>query len=83
MRYQVKNKSRIVLYRFDIDYYSKEYDNKACSTSTPIYNRYQGIKAYNQSITEKCIDDNNINARCCLYSQRTLKPLICNYNWTF
>ena len=46
-----------VLYRLDIDYLSKDYDNWACSTSSPIYNLKDGLREYKNAINNYCIDD--------------------------
>ncbi len=56
-----------VIYRLEIDYYSKEYDDRACQTSTPIYSLEEGLKAYHEAIKEKCIDDNTKCARAELW----------------
>ena len=59
-----------VLYRLDVDYYSMEYDYKACEVSSPIYNKKQGIKEYMEAIKEYCIDNKNIPARAHLWKYR-------------
>ena len=56
-----------VLYRLEIDYLSKEYNNRMLSTSEPIYNLKEGIQKYLKAIKEKCRDDKNVPARCHLW----------------
>ena len=48
--------SKIVRYRLDVDFYSRDYDNKACSTSSPIYTKKEGLKAYSAALKKSCID---------------------------
>lgn len=52
-----------ILYRLEIDYYSREYEDRCCSISKPIYSLQEGIAKYLAAIMEKCIDDNNKYAR--------------------
>ena len=42
--------NKIVRYRLDVDFYSRDYDNKACSTSSPIYTKKEGLKAYSAAL---------------------------------
>ena len=48
---------RKVLYRLDVDYLSREYDNRALLISSPIYNKRDGLKAYREALQKTCIDD--------------------------
>lgn len=48
---------RKVRYRLEINYYSRDYDNKCCDISSPIYTKADGWKRYKQALNEKCIDD--------------------------
>lgn len=56
-------RKREVKYRLEVDYYSKDYDDRMCSTSGPIYNLKDGWKQYRQAIKETCIDDKSRPAR--------------------
>lgn len=56
-----------VPYRLEVDYLSKEYDNKACDVSSPIFTLEKGIEGYLKHITEKCIDDENKSAKVHLW----------------
>ena len=49
--------NKIVRYRLDVDFYSRDYDNKACCTSSPIYTKKRRIESLFCSIKKKfCID---------------------------
>ena len=37
--------NKIVRYRLDVDFYSRDYDNKACCTSSPIYTKKRRIES--------------------------------------
>lgn len=53
-------------YRINIDYLSKEYDNKALEISNPCGdNKEKAIKEYKKEIAKKskCVDNNKILAR--------------------
>lgn len=56
-----------IKYRLDIDYYSKDYDNKCCDTSSPIYTLSEGVNKYLEAIKETCIDDITKPARVHLW----------------
>lgn len=56
-------RKRRVLYRLDVDYYSRDYDDRACEVSSPIYNKKEGLTKYKKAIAEKCIDKKDIPAR--------------------
>lgn len=56
-------RKRRVLYRLDVDYYSRDYDDRACEVSSPIYNKREGFQKYRKAIAEKCIDNKSISAR--------------------
>ena len=56
-----------VKYRLDVDYLSKDYDNRMCSISSPIYTLEEGMGRYAKATTEKCIDDNTKPARVHLW----------------
>lgn len=56
-----------VKYRLDVDYLSKEYDDRMCETSSPIYTLEDGITKYQKAISEKCIDDSTRPARVHLW----------------
>ena len=64
-----------VPYRLEIDHYSKEYDDRACEISSPIYSLEQGIKEYEEAIrkNEKCLDDNTKPVRIWLWKYRYTK----------
>lgn len=57
------NWKRRVLYRLDVDYYSRDYDDMACEVSSPIYNKKEGLKEYKKAIAGTCIDNKSIPAR--------------------
>jgi len=59
-----------VKYRLDVDYLSKEYDDRMCETSSPIYTLEDGITKYQKAISEKCIDDSTRPARVHLWEYR-------------
>ena len=63
-------RKRRVLYRLDVDYYSREYENKCCEISSPIYNKKEGLEKYKKAIAEKCIDNPEIAARVHLWKYR-------------
>lgn len=52
-----------VRYRIDVDYYSHDYDDRACSISSPIYTKAEGWRRYKEALTETCIDDDTKTAR--------------------
>ena len=56
-----------VKYRLDVDYLSREYEDRMCETSSPIYTLEDGIAKYQTAITKKCIDDHAITARVHLW----------------
>ena len=56
-----------VQYRLDVDYLSREYEDRMCETSSPIYTLEDGIAKYQTAITKKCIDDHAIAARVHLW----------------
>lgn len=64
---------RKVKYRLEIDYLSKEYDDAAVMTSSPIYTLEQGKEEYERAVQEKCVDDASQNARVHLWEYRYVK----------
>lgn len=58
---------RKVRFRLDVDYFSREYEDKACIISTPIYTLEEGMKQYVQACAEYCIDNPEIPARAHLW----------------
>lgn len=54
---------RDVRYRLDIDYYTKEYDDRCLEISSPIYTKKEGWSEYRKAIKENCIDDKSKPAR--------------------
>ena len=48
---------KTVKFRLEVDYLSKEYDNSALETSSPIYTLEEGLARYEEAIQEKCVDD--------------------------
>ena len=48
---------RQVRYRLEVDYYDKDYDDKALYISSPIYNKKEGHTEYRKAIKETCIDN--------------------------
>ena len=59
-----------VKYRLDVDFLSKEYEDRLLETSSPIYTLEDGLKKYQEAITKKCVDDESIPARCHLWKYR-------------
>lgn len=49
-------RKRKVRYRLEVNYYSENYIDKACETSSPIYTKADGWKAYKKACSEMCID---------------------------
>ena len=68
-----------IMYRLDIDYYSRDYSDKACEVSTPIYSISEGLKLYHEAILEKCIDDSTKAARVHLWAYPNHKTILKNY----
>ena len=60
-------------FRLEVDYYSRDYDDRACSNSSPIYTLDEGIAEYEKAIQEKCIDDDSKCARVHLWKYRYTK----------
>lgn len=56
-----------VKYRIEINYYSRDYKNKCCETSGPVYTLEQGLAQYEEAIKEPCIDKPNRPARVHLW----------------
>lgn len=59
--------NRKLRYRLEVNYYSKDYDNRCCETSSPIYTLADGWKEYKKAIKEKCIDNPGLPARVHLW----------------
>ena len=57
------NWKRRVLYRLEINYLSRDYDDSALETSSPIYSKKEGWKEYRRALLEKCADDKTAPAR--------------------
>ena len=56
-------KKRSVRYRLDVDYLSRSYEDRALSTSSPIYTKSDGWKEYRKAIQERCADVPEMPAR--------------------
>lgn len=56
-------RKRRVLYRLEVNYLSRDYDDRALETSSPIYNKKDGWKEYRLALMEKCVDDKTAPAR--------------------
>lgn len=54
-------------YRLEIDYLSREYDDWAVGTSSPIFSLEEGLARYAEAIKENCIDNEEIPARVHLW----------------
>lgn len=55
---------RAVRYRLEVDFYSRDYKNKALCESSPIYTLKEGKQAYKQVIeNEKCLDNPSLPVR--------------------
>ena len=54
---------RRVLYRLEVNYLSRDYDDRALETSGPIYNKKDGWKEYKKAILEKGADNESAPAR--------------------
>lgn len=76
-----------VKYRLEVNYYSKDYDDRCCETSSPIYTFEQGLEEYAAEIKRdcKCFDDETIPARVHLwkynYSGDELDPITIAKNY--
>ena len=74
-----------VKYRLDVNYLSKEYDDSALETSSPIYSLDEGLAEYEKAITEKCVDNSEIAARVHLwkyaYKGNKLAPITIRKNY--
>ena len=58
---------RTVKFRLEVDYLSREYDDSALETSSPIYTLEEGLARYEEAIQEKCVDDPSKAARVHLW----------------
>jgi len=56
-------RKRRVLYRLEVNYLSRDYDDRAIEVSSPVYNKKDGWKEYKKAILEKCADDKTVSAR--------------------
>lgn len=76
---------KTVKFRLDIDYLSREYDNSALETSSPIYTLEEGLARYEEAILEKCVDDTSKAARVHLwkyaYEGNKLTPITIRKNY--
>lgn len=54
-------------YRLEIDYLSREYDDAAIGTSSPISSLEEGLARYAEAIKEKCVDNEETPARVHLW----------------
>lgn len=54
------------IYRVEVDYYSVDYDDRMCSTSTPFMKKEDAEKAYKEACSEYCIDNPSMPARVTL-----------------
>lgn len=65
---------RKVKYRLEIDYLSKDYDDRALSTSSPIYTLEDGFRRYFDAIdNERCSDDKEKPVRAWLWEYHYTK----------
>lgn len=53
-------------YRVEVDYYCKDYEDAACTVSSPYNDLASAEKAYKAALTEKVIDDKTKSARVTL-----------------
>ena len=58
-----KRKTYTGNFRVNIDYYSMNYDDRMCETSTAYNKLDDAYNAYQAALTEKCIDDPEQAAR--------------------
>lgn len=74
-----------VMYRLEVDYLSREYDDSALETSSPIYALDEGIARYEEATQEKCVDDPSKAARVHLwkyaYKGNRLAPITIRKNY--
>lgn len=74
-----------VKYRLEVDYLSREYDDSALETSSPIYTLDEGIARYEEATQEKCVDDPSKAARVHLwkyaYKGNKLAPITIRKNY--
>lgn len=74
-----------VKYRLEINYLSKDRDDAAVETSSPIYTLDEGMTEYVKALSEKCVDDKRKPARVHLweyaYKGRKLTPITIAKNY--
>ena len=58
---------KVIRYRLEVDYLSRDYYDRACQTSSPIYTKQEGVKQYLKAIQNRCIDNPDVPARCHLW----------------
>lgn len=58
---------KMVKYRLEVNYYTVDYEDKMCETSSPIYSLEQGLHEYAEAIRKTCIDDRSRPARVHLW----------------
>ena len=64
----------VFVYRVDVDYLSKEYENNMLSTSSPFPDLEKAETAYNNACGQSCIDDKTRPARVALTVTTFLAP---------
>lgn len=50
-------RKRTIKYRLEVNYLSHDYEDCALETSSPIYNKREGMKAYMDALKQKSVDD--------------------------
>lgn len=58
---------KTVRYRLDVNYLSKDRNDLALETSSPIYTKKDGIRKYKEALREACVDDRSKAARVHLW----------------
>lgn len=80
-----RKRKRIVRYRLEVNFLSKDYENSALETSSPIYTLEEGRREYEKAIKQFCVDDPTIPARVHFWKYRwngnELNPLTIAKNY--
>ena len=62
-----------VKYRLEENFLSRDYEDSALETSSPIYSLEEGLRKYEEAIKEFCVDDKSVPVRCILWKYRYKK----------
>ena len=70
-----------ITHRVEINYLSKEYDDKALFTSSPYRDITEAVTAYNEALALKCVDKKNKPVRVDLLEYKSDGLYIIASNW--